>query len=265
MEPNPFTKIEVTPGFGNGHHIQWSIDPTFIRSEVYNFFVEISGTLRFDELLDEIAVGNSFFYVDKSNRKQNIQDNYFYRIRLEVGNEVFLSNVSTVAGISYTRRQYVIAAEIARKEVLRASKYTGGPYYLLKLRTYGTNITDDSVDPISGVALTTTSPSYGNSKLNGYYNAVKMYMSIDDSEDTRKLNPDGSGVIENQMLTTRVAGFPIIDTNDVLVDLEADARYMVRDRQNYIFPGTSLNVVQNLKINLLPPTDPIYTININDE
>jgi len=267
MEPNPFTTIAVHPNFSKGHLVHWSIDPAFYRNAPYSFSIQASGTLDFSELLFDINVGNTFFYIDKANIVQNQQVNFFYRVVLTVGNESFISNTCALIDqlSNYSRRQYTIAAEIARKEMLRASKFTGGLYYLLKLRTYGDDASDNSVDPITGLALTSTSPNFGSSKKGGYYDPIKFYMTLEDGECTRKLNPDGAGILESTQLNMRVAGFPIIDTNDVVVDLTSDSRYLVKDRQNTPYPGTSLNVIQSLKISLIPPTDAIYTIDIKDE
>lgn len=267
MEPNPFTSINVQPGYAKGHLLYWSIDPAFYRPAVYSFSVQASGTVDFSELLFDVSVGNSFFFLDKSNLIQNQQTNLFYRVILIVGAEKFVS--ATVIPIdinaNYTRRQYRIASEVARKEVLRAEKFTGGDYYLLKLRTYGEDATDSSIDPVTGLALTSTSPNFGSAKRGGYYNPIKFYMTLEDGECTRKLNPDGAGILESLQLTMRVPSFPIIDTNDVVVDLTADSRYLVKDRQNTPFPGTSLNVIQTIRLSLIPPTDAIYNIDIKDE
>lgn len=264
MEHNPFISITVTPGYSDGHLIQWRIDPTFYSTGTYDFYVETSGAIDFSEVLNSYPVGDTFCFIDKSNIKQNIQTNYFYRIKLIVDGNIWYSATSAVSKPGYTANQYRIATEIARKEVLRSSKYTGGEFYLLKLKSYGQEGTDETIDPVTGLAMTSGKPNYGISKVNGFYAPIKLSLSIDDVSDIRKLAPDGSGVIENTQLSARVAGFPIIDTNDIVVDLTQDQRWLVKDRQNTPFPGTILNIVQLLKLNLIPPTDPIYSIKIDE-
>ena len=46
MEHNPFISITVTPGYSDGHLIQWRIDPTFYSTGTYDFYVEIKFRIK---------------------------------------------------------------------------------------------------------------------------------------------------------------------------------------------------------------------------
>lgn len=263
MEPNPFISLVAFPNYSTGHILHWKIDPAFYRTEPYLFFVEVSGTIDFSELLACYSVGNSCYFIDKSNMKQDTGDSVFYRILLEVGDQKYISESTILDGPASTSRQFRIASEILRKEILRSAKFTGAECYLLKLRTFGIQASDESIDPVTGLALTATSPNYGQQKTNGYYKPLPIYISIENRQTVRQLNPDGTGVLEATQILSRVPGFPGVETNDIIVDSASNLRYLVKDRQATIFPGTGLITSQTLKLSLLPVTDPVYTISIN--
>jgi hypothetical protein len=263
MSDSPFQYAKVFPSYGKGHHLQWKLDPASNPVEPHNFVVETSGDIQFSELLASADVGNLFFYVDKSNIRQSLENNYYYRIKLVDGEgKSYYSKVFSPDAADYDRRQYVLAAEVARKEMLRIYKYVGGEAWLLKLKTYGKDATDNSIDPVTGLAMTATGPNYGFTKPGGFYKPVVMHFGFDQSDDIKKLSPDGAGVIEMVQAIARTIGYPLIDTNDILVEKEQDRCWIVKDRQATLFPGTSLIVCQTLKISLLPNTDPIYSIDV---
>lgn len=262
MEPNPFIQAKAHPSYSKGHHLQWKIDPAFYAPEPYNFTVELSETPSFNEILESIEVGNNFHYVDKSNTRRSLTINLFYRIKLNADGQIYYSQVFSSDSIDYDRRQYKLASEIARKEALRLSKFVGGAASLLKFRTYGKDAADNTVDPITGLALTATGPNYGNVKSGGYYDPVWIYFVIEGGEDHRRLAPDGTGVLEGTTADARALGFPLIETNDIIIEKEQDRCWIVKERQPVLFPGTSLIVAQTLKLSLIQPTDPVYSLDV---
>lgn len=264
MSPNPFIKIFLRPQFGVGHSLQWEIDPLFSDPEPHNFVIEASGAMDFSELLREIQVGNVFFGTDPI-RQQNTETAIYYRVRLETPEGKYYSKGINPNYTPSTRHQFSIAAEIVRKEHLRMSKYTGAPIVILKRKIYGKQVTDDTVDPITGLPITDSSPHQGNMFVSGYYAPVKSFMSIESGNDVFAMDPGGTGAIANTRLEVRMLGFPYVNYNDIIIDFDADLRYIVKDRDEVNFPGTSIVLLQTLQLSLIPPSDPVYSININSD
>lgn len=259
MSYNPFEDIHLKLQYNKGHIVYWAIDPLFPDENPHEFTLQVSGTVDFSELLREIPVGNKFFAEDLPNAQQNFSALLYYRVKLSTPKgEYFSDSVSSYLTPS-SRRQYRLANEIVRKELLRMTKFSGIPSYVLKRKTYGVPSKDYSkVDPITGAALTSEKNNYGNHFDTGYYDPVSTMFSQEDGHDTFKLDPAGTGTVNRSDMSVRMVGFPLVHYNDILIDIDQDYRYLIKDRQEITFPGTSIVMIQLLQVSLLPTTDPIY-------
>lgn len=261
---NPFTSVKVAPAYSTGHFVYWSIDPVFSDALPHNFIVEVSGTPDFSEILYTIQSGDAFSVVDPNlNFKQSLNIDLFYRVRLVTGdNNEYLSKTVAFSVSNYNRREYVMAREIARKELLRIRKYTGRSMWLLKRKIYGTKVTDNTVDQVTGIPLTNQTPNLTNNIQDGYYKPLGLYCSIEDMSSARLNNPEGMGLDEVIHQRFRTLGFPIIQTYDIIVDANNDARYNVKAVESFEFPSTDIILVQIIDTQLIPNTDPVYKVAI---
>lgn len=262
MLSKPFTNLTIVPNFRTGHTITWAIDPIIDISKNTTFVLQTSGSPLFEELLSEKTVGNVFFAVDDSNLKQSGNADIYYRVKLVdlENNTEFISDAISFIPKKYDRRGFIYAREIARKEILRF-KIIGISAALLKRKIYGTHL-NTAVDPISGVPLTDNTTSQGTSFETGYYDPLTIMVSVEDEQQVRKLSQDGLGVLDSTSATLRTVGFPIIETYDIIVDILSDRRYLVKETEKMDYPSTNICVIQILKVQLLPPTDPVYKIDI---
>lgn len=262
MISKPFTSLTILPNYANGHVVTWAIDPTIQISPNHTFIFQTAGSPMFEEILAEKDVGNVFFAVDDSNLKQSSNSDIYYRVKLVdlKDNTEYCSDAIAFQPKKYDRRSYLYSREIARKEILRF-KLIGSVGAVLKRKIYGTHLAED-VDPISGIPLTDNATSQGTLFETGYYDPLLIMMSIEDSQQVRKLSQDGMGVLDSTTSTLRTVGFPIIETYDVIVDVLSDKRYIVKDMEKMEYPSSNLTIVQTLRVQLLPPTDPVYKIKI---
>lgn len=262
MISKPFTSLSILPNFDKGHVISWSIDPTIEISKSHTFKLQTSGSPMFEEIIDEKDVGNVFFATDISNLKQSVNADIYYRVKLVdlKDNSEYFSDAIAFLPKKYDRRSYVCAREIARKEILRF-KIIGTVAALLKRKIYGVHLNDD-VDPISGIPLTDNTTSQGTSFETGYYDPLIMMVSIEDMQQVRKLSADGFGILDATTASMRTVGFPIIETYDIIVDILDDRRYVIKEVEKIDYPSSNITVIQILKVQLLPPTDPVYKIKI---
>ena len=259
----PFTGIKLIPSYGFGHVIQWSIDPVFNEANPHNFTVQASGTQDFSVIEYELPVGNAFSALDNEKEKQAFTLDIFYRVKLTTGdNNTYFSQSQAFIGSRYGRREYVLAREIIRKELLRIRKYTGGQAFLLKRKIHGQQHYDAKIDPVTGMSLTDETTGHGSHFAIGYYDPLAFYTSFEDDSKNRRMSPDGLGLLDLTQQQFRTIGFPIIETYDVIVEPTNDQRYMVKQKEEHYFPGTDLILVQILETQLIPNTDPVYKIKV---
>jgi hypothetical protein len=261
---SPYYSVDLSPHYKQGHIISWQIDPVFSDSFPHNFTVQVAGTPDFSELLYELPAGNSFFVVDNSHIKQSFTKDVYYRVKLETGdNNTYISKTVAFTGERYDSRNYFKAREIVRKELLRMTKYTGHQAWLLKRKTYGAVDTSNPLlDPVSGVPLTDQTTSPGTQFNVGYYDPLAFWISYENGKAIRRQSSEGIGFTDVRQFELRTVGFPSVETYDVIVEPINDERYYVKDKQEVLFPGTDLIVVQTLQVQLIPPSDPVYEIEV---
>lgn len=261
-----FSKVEVVPDWNNGHFVQWQLDPFFRGARPYNFSLEISETPDFSEIAAaKRNLGEVFFAIDDTKIKQSWAPNYSYRITLETADNRKYNSQSILFGSTrHEQRKYAMAAEIIRKEILLC-RYTGTEGWLLRRKTYGTvsAATAANVDPVSGVPIADTKKEdYGVGVDGGYFDPVPCVFYIEASTQDKQLSPQGLGVKENYTSMIRMPGYPILEVRDVICEAKDGYRYSVQSRGAKQFPGTNITLTQKATLNLIPPSDTIYSIPI---
>lgn len=265
MSDNPFNYFILTPSYGEGHLLQWALDPVFKADQDYTVTVEASGTQDFSELEYTLQPDNQPFVIDKTNFKHSQANDLFYRGKIETDGKVYYSRTAAFSASDSTRHQWQLAAEITRKELLRMRKYTGFQVWLLKRRIYGKAAGDNTVDPVSGVALTDQLDGLNTGYEVGYYKPLSIFISVEQSHSHKDFAPGGLGLLDVNQVSMRMVGFPIIETHDVIVHTPNDDRFVVKDTPaSTCVPGTYLRVVQTFTAQMIPPTDPVYKIKMPD-
>jgi hypothetical protein len=260
----PFTFLNVTANYNTGHFIEWQLDHLFADDEPHEFIVEVSEDPKFSEITYSLPkVTNTFFAVDDTKTKQAATVDFFYRIKLKTPNKLYYSNAISLAAGLETRRNYVLAAEIVRKELLRLGKYTGHAVYLLKRKNYGKKV-KESLDPISGIVITNNVSDFGTSFEGGYFRPLKTLMSYEAVKQDRKLSDQGFGTVESSAIRARMAGFPIANPEDIIVDAGDSTRYRIMDQQVKRLPGTSLCISQIITIETIATSDIVYKIPLDN-
>lgn len=263
----PFTYIKLIPSYGFGHKLYWNLDSTFVTSSEDEYYLLTAYTPDFSVVEEERYIGrNVFTATDDSKEKQTFRKVIYYRIKLVSQNgNTYISNTLAFTDDKYSRREYVMAREILRKEILRAAKFTGSQMFLLKRRILGIeqkfNEAPD-IDPITGIRLSLQSTSEGTRYEYGYFNPIPIVLSYEDMETERNKSRDGFGVLELAYQNFRAPGYPAIETFDIIVDAANDMRFMVKKQKDYTFPSTDLPIVQELQTQLIPNTDPIYKLKV---
>lgn len=256
---SPFVYIDLIPGYYPGRIITWKLDPTFKEKLPYIFTLEMSEDPNFSEIIVSKEVGDSFFAVDDTRTVQSFVIRVLYRVKLQTGDGVYYSPTIFFDSRREEGRKYLYAAEIVRKERLRAF-HGGSTGWLLKKKNYSALVADE-LDPVSGVPISDNSTSFGTRFQGGFYPGLNVTYTIEDHDDNVQMSQDGSGVTHDKTATFRLVGFPSVETHDILVTKDS-VRYNINKVKTRVFPGTNIVLVQNCAGIAVPPTDPIYSIEI---
>ena len=261
-----FKKIDIFPNWETGHFVQWQLDPFFIGRRPFNFSLQISETSDFSEIAyTKDNLGDVFFAVDDSRLKQSWAPNYQYRIVLNTADgKRYFSYPVLFGATRHEHRKYMMAADIIRKEILLC-RFVGTDAWLLRRKSYGkvSAKTQANLDPVSGVPIADTKlEDYGVGQDDGYFQPVPCVFYTDASQQDKQLDPQGVGVKESYTQVARSPGYPIFEVRDIICEAKDGYRYSVASRAVKQFPGTNITVVQKVSLNLIPPTDSIYSIPI---
>lgn len=262
-----FKKVDIIPNWDSGHFIQWQLDPFFNGAQPYNFSLEISETSDFSELVGaKRNLGDVFFAVDDTKVKQSWTSNYWYRVVLTTGDGKAYHSIPILFGSTrHEQRKYAMAAEVLRKEILLA-RYVGTSAWLLRRKTYGRPTSKagiKNVDPVSGVPIADEKyEDYGVGVDGGYYPPIPCVFHTEQNQQDKQLDQMGLGVKETYTQIARMPGYPIIEVRDVICEATDGYRYSVQSRNTKQFPGTNIVVMQKANLNLITPTDTVYSIPI---
>lgn len=259
--PNyPFQQVAVDLDFHRGHVVHWKFADSFRPAPPTTITLEICEDPDFLGPI-ETVVATSFYAVDSTRSKQDWVVPRYYRLKVVDGNgKQLVSDTFDFNLAQLPRHKYLLISEMLRKEWLRM-QYVGQQGYLLKRRYNGVNATQD-VDPVTGVPISNNALSSGVGLEHGYYPPVSLIFSSESHEQQTKLDETGLGVNFNEHLDIRVANFPSINVQDVLV-ANTGKRWFVFDVQEKLFPGTSAVLIQSVKCRIIPNTDPVYNIAVS--
>ena len=240
--------------------LQWRIDPAFNDVGPFKFTVEVSEAPDFSVVLYTIPASNSFYCVDNTHQRQSSAVNLYYRVKLLTGADKEYFSAPLIYSTQVEKRgAFLKAKEIIRKEFVRF-RYTGQRGWLLKRKNYGER-DPANLDPITSVPLGDNGPDLGTGYTGGYYAPLRVTYSREGVENTVQLNEQGFGTTTQEVQKHRYVGFPHLEPYDVLVT-DNNQRLRYNKVNLVLMPGTSLLLIQTCEAQLLPPTDPIYSIPI---
>jgi hypothetical protein len=256
---NPFIDIQLNIQ-GTVVNVQYKVDPLFDGRAPYKFTLS---AYQDETLSSSIYTINSttFFISDDTKTRQNQLPSFLYTLTLTTADNKTYTSPFFGWGVndSSTRNKYLSASEISRRERVRFN-YAGLFAYILRRQAYSAAATGD-VDPITGEALVDNTASFGTGVMGGYYPAMLTRLSVEGKETKTDYSPDGRGVQYVELLKVRSAGFPFIDQHDIIV-LKNDKRYIVTEANSTYFPGTTMILIQQPMLRLVPNTDTIYSIGV---
>ncbi len=270
LECGVFKRIQVVMQPLGGSMIAWELQEGFGAFGPFDFYVDVgeAGTNEWTTLNTEPIV-NGCMYFDTCQRYWDQLSNVYYRVRLVLPSltdpntgtcVVHLSQPQQANGI-WSKRDWLLAREIARKEYLLQRKRTNltARGFILKRRRYGIRCPQcreyDTGEVVNGQCPNCFATGF----TGGYYTAINLTLT-ENAPWQRQFKSDGQISLRNDVIRQgRGISYPYPDTRDVWLRRDTGERFVVESVKTEAEVG-GIPVVISLELRLAPVTDIIYTI-----
>lgn len=186
-----------------------------------------------------------------------------YRVLVSAGGKIYMSEPVQITN-RLPDRDFLIAREIVRKEILRRKFGTGIEGFLLRSFRYGVQDKNSTFSLTGDIIDTYSSSSWGTGFQIGYHPAIAMDIE-QESRGGQGARDDGQPTTfstETDELTARLVGDLDVVTKDVWVNATTDERFLV-ESVNIVAAVRGVPVVQKAVMTLLPFSSPIYRIPVD--
>jgi hypothetical protein len=265
-----FKRVAVSHVTKGGSLIGWEMAQHFVPVGPLHFYVDFGwpGTDEWTVLNAEPIIDDCF-YVDSCQRNWKILNEAYYRVRLVMpgvdGCPVIKSQPTLAIG-RLEKKDWLRARDIVRREHLQQRKVDGTPGFLLKRKKFGVACTACRDFDTDEVTNGDCAICYGTGIVGGYYPGIVFYLS-ETADWKRRINvatpPRGTNadLVDDG---NRCVLFPLVDTRDVWVDGDSDARYII-DSFTLLAAYKGLPLVASLKMSLAPGSHIVYSVPIEQE
>jgi len=254
----PIIKLEIFPGYADGFAFRWYMNPLFNDPLPWNSVVELAPAPDEGWVAISPTIVNQFLWASTEPKYINKDQVLYFRVRLTTSKGTYVSDVRKPYG-DLPRREFLIAKELMRKEILQARSMSGIIGELWLRSTFGPLCTHCK-DPVTGDILDSACKyCYGTGREPGYHGPYSAWMTFSPASRDEQQTQDGAGVREPFSFTIRMVVCPYAKDTDVVVDTCTDKRYYVDQVQN-IAEVRRVAIVQDLTVHEAPVTEPIYRL-----
>lgn len=253
------TAVHIRPSYSGGFLFAWEIAGDFNAKAPWKFYVQEaqSPTGEWKDISTELE--NKFIWQEDKRPRINKSVVLYFRIKLIADRKTYYSDVYTPYG-DLTKKEFLIAKDIMRREILHASKMAGVETQVYINSNWGPRC-QECLDPITGMVRdghckyclgTGRDPAY-----HGPYNMWAVFSG--DTNHTYQEGQGGIGNVEPKSFQVRVIGSPVLKKNDVVIDSRTDKRYYI-DKVDIVAELRRIPVVQSLTVHEAPVTDIVYKL-----
>lgn len=267
---NAFSKLNVQPLVLGGTQISWQVHPQLPLTAPFAFTVEWSRSGITDALdwqtvnsiTNQSNQRSLYSVTDTHQRIWSNADRWHYRVTVtDDDGRSYRSEPQTVYG-NLSRREYLLAKNIMRKEILRLNQPGVGACGLLFRRkdwgvpcSYSGCLDFDTKE----VSNPNCPVCYGTGWTGGYYTPVRFLLDPN-LEASYKLTPDENlghtGATERKV---RALAAPSPRTYDFWMEIDSDTRWVVHN-VGTMAEMSGYPLIHSIELKLAEPTDVLYTI-----
>ncbi len=255
-----FARVTVDHIVAGNTRVSWELDRHFIDPLPYTFQLQYCHAYTTDNA-EWTNVGatvvNTYFATDVSKRIYGKLDDSYYRVKLVTSVDTYYSTPVRADGL-LSKKDWLLAREITRKEQLRHAALTSPRGYLLKVRRYGPRCTECTDEFTQEVKRSLCDTCYGTGYEGGYFDPIPAFyadVSLEASRDHR--NPQ-TGMENKHVIKARFIGDPLVYSYDVWVNQFSDERYYLHEI-TAISHIRGVNIIYDAELRLAPYSDIIYT------
>ena len=255
---NPFTQAHVRPHYADGFLFSWELSQSFHDAGPWRAFVEQAPSPDgpWQALSPELT--RTCRWTAPGGLRVGKDPVLYFRIRLVTASASYFSPVITPYG-ELNRREYLIAREVIRKEILHMRTLAGVMTRVWLVSTFGPRCRY-CIDPISGDVRDSACPHcMGTGRDPAYYGPYDVWTSFSNEQRQLQMKGDGLGTVAPSPFTVRLAGGPQMKKNDVVIDPGSDTRYYV-DAVQTAAELRRVPLVQLLQVHEAPTTDIVYKV-----
>jgi len=260
-----FIKVDIWNVAHGGTQVCWSLGQnTYFRGR-FHFFVDVGQPATNEWItLNEQPIVNECCYNDPCRRNWADLIDTYYRVRLvlpdEPGCPVYKSPPARANG-RWDRKTWLYARQIIWDEHLQQRKGLEGTQgYILRRKKFG-RACPVCLDWDTKEVTNSDCPiCYGTGFVGGYYPGVEFWITKDSGWQRKIL--DGApprGTASDIFQAGRCILYPAIDTRDVWVRGDNDARYVI-DSYGVMMEMQGTPLIVSVRLGLAPTTDIIYSV-----
>ena len=258
-----FERLTVSYLVRGGTIVRWGLKPEFMDPRPHTFQLQVgqSANPDADDWIDvDAPVVDQFVAVDGEQRIYGKMRWQYYRVKLTTDAGVYFSEPTGLMG-TLGRRDWRIAREAVRQELVRMKMAAGQLGYLLKRRVTGANCPHCLDQQTKEVRNPSCPYCYGTGKLCGFFYPISCVWA-DISPKAVHLNIDPSrGTAADIGVRARMLNVWLLSEEDVWIQRSNDDRYYVHSVSN-IAEIQGVPIVADVEMRPAPATDVVYTIPI---
>ena len=253
-----FEKVNIFPDYAFGFSFSCTLDFAFNDPYPWIFQVEVAPTPDGEWIKISPELVNVFCWSGNTPVKVNKSRVLFFRIKLTTPESEYYSDIIQPYG-ELSKKEFLIAKDIMRREVLHMSQMAGVPEKVLLKVNWGPKCRV-CTDPITGRSRDSNCPScVGTGFEKPYHGPYDMWMLFSaDSSHQMSENPN-TGTVEQKIFSARAISGLVLKYHDIVIDSRTNKRYYV-NQASIVSELRRIPIVQQLQLSEAVVTDPIYKL-----
>lgn len=252
------SRFTAVPDYSSGFMFVWSVNPSFSAPAPWTFVVQEAPAVDGPWTDVSPVVSGVTAWKEAKRRIGSKAYELFFRVVMSAGGERYASGVSSPYG-DLSRRDYLIARDVMRREVLHGKGMAGVEVLAYRVNTTGAPC-DACRDPITGMTMDShCKVCFGTGRNPPYYGPYGMWATFSGDTNHNAAQDGIGGNVEQKAFRVRMVSAIPLRKNDVIVDLRSDKRYYV-DSVAVVAEMRRVPIVQEATVHEAATTDVVYRL-----
>lgn len=253
---NPvFGRIDISPSYEGGFVFSWEMASDFGDSAPWKFTVSESETPNGPWSAVSPVLENTFFFSENKRRVAPKDQTLYFRISLDTPSGHYESHVESPY-CSLPRREFLLAREVMRKEILMQRKMSGVLSSIWYKSIFGPPCPDCGDFVLGDTRNSRCKSCFGTGHVPGYYGPFPAYVSYSPIERDKKMeSPDG--VSEPYVVSGQAIGALRLKKDDVVCDPVSGSMFFVGVVRNLV-EFRRYPVIQSFALSEIAKTHVVY-------